>query len=60
MVAPYGRFLDGPVHPLDPGAGPSVVGLGEPVLDIAAGAGQFEGMCFKGMGPEEVPARWRA
>src|SRR5262245_20700104 len=42
-----GRLLDGVVHALDLAVGPGVLRLGEAMIDVVAGAGDFEGM-----GPE--------
>ena len=39
-----GGFLDGAVHALDLTVGPRVLGLSEAVVDVAASAGQLEGM----------------
>src|SRR6266481_6530262 len=38
------RLLDGAVHALDLTVGPRVSGLGEAVVDVVLGAGEFEGM----------------
>ena len=42
------RLLDGPVRPLDFAVGPGMLGLGETMIDVGLGAGEFEGM-----GPEQ-------
>lgn len=43
-VALNGRFLDCAVHALDLAIGPRMLGLGQPMIDIGAGAGELEGM----------------
>ena len=47
-----GRFLDGPVHPLDLSVGPRVVRFGEPVLDVVGLADHVEAHLT---GPGGVP-----
>lgn len=47
VEASDGGILDGSVHPLDLTVGPWMLRSGRAVLDIAGGAGVFEGM-----GPE--------
>ncbi len=47
-----GGVLDGAVHPLDLPVGPGMLGLGETVVDIIPGAGDFEGV-----GAEELFTR---
>jgi hypothetical protein len=43
VEASDGGILDGSVHPLDLTVGPWMLRLGRAVLDIAGGAGVFEG-----------------
>ena len=40
-------LLDGAVHALDLTVGPRVIGFGEPMIDVMAGTGGFEGMGAK-------------
>ena len=44
VVAPDGRVLDGPVHPLDLAIGPGVTRLGQAMIHIVLSAGEFESM----------------
>jgi hypothetical protein len=42
VVSPNGGLLERSVHPLDLAVCPRVVGLGQAVLDVVLGAGEFE------------------
>jgi len=44
VVALDGGILEGAVHPLDLAIGPRMLWFGEAMIDIALGAGVFEGM----------------
>ena len=44
VVSAHGGFLERAVHSLDLSVCPRVVRLGQAMLDVAAGAGQFEGV----------------
>ena len=44
VVSAHGGFLERAVHSLDLAVRPRVVGLGQAMLDVVAGAGQFEGV----------------
>ena len=48
MIGADGSLLDGAVPALNLAVGPGMMGLGETVIDVVAGAG-----CLKGMGTEE-------
>ena len=47
MKAFHGRFLDRPVHPLDPPVRPGMTGLGQAVLDVEINASSLESMAAK-------------
>ena len=47
------RLLDGAVHALDLAIGPRMLGLGEAMVDVVLGAGEFEGMGAEDLVPLE-------
>ncbi len=52
VIGPEGALLDGSVHALDLAVGPRMARLGEAMVDVVLGAGEF-----KGVGVEKAPRR---